>query len=86
MALWDRFSPSWPRPGNLLAVSGGPKMAPESLSDGLQDASEAQNENLQKPYVLQGLWRPGGVPGGPKIGLKRLRGGIRVHPYRHTFS
>ena len=82
----DRFSRSWALPSNLLAVLRGAKMGPKSLQSGLEDSSQRGKAHLQFHREFSGSWRLGGGPGRSKIGLKRVRSGVRVHPFRHASS
>ena len=75
-SLLDRFSCSWTPPGNLLAILRGPKMGPKSFQNGPKNGSRRGKGDLQFARKFSGFWRPGGGPRGPRIGLKRRRGGI----------
>ena len=77
-SLLDRFSCSWTPPGNLLAILRGPKMGPKSFQNGPKNGSRRGKGDLQFARKFSGFWRPGGGPRGPRIGLKRRRGGIGV--------
>ena len=84
MTILDRFLPSWLPPGKLLAMLRGAKMGPKSLPSGLEDGSPRGKAHLQFHREFSGSWRLGGGPSRSKIGLKRVRRGVRVHPFRHA--